>query len=362
MFASNPDTSPLHTMQNNPAPPTERPSVAIITAAYNSALYLEDCVRSVQNQKITPALHLIINDGSSDNTLSLAKTLQAHYRRVPIIVLDSERNAGAAAARNRAISSCDTDFIGILDADDVALPDWLSTCLPTFVASTSIAAVGGGSVSMSPDGEPLIASAPNDEKLDATARARAGRAPFNHPGTVFRRDAVLSVGGYDISKKAAHDLDLFFRLAANHRLINLARPLIYYRIHSESISYRLRDLQQCTAQSIQQKARHSYLQAHEPSGRNGKQLGSRSGNRYAKTRTTAAAASYTLGLHNILAGNNKRGRRLLIEAVSQDPSLLTRAIRLLALCWLQPLPFWIYRRRYKSHTHIWRAECWPMGD
>jgi glycosyltransferase involved in cell wall biosynthesis len=96
----------------------EQPLVSVIIPIYNAAAHLEAAIRSVKDQTY-PAIELIlVNDGSTDHSLRLARS----YESEQVIVLNQE-NKGAAAARNLGLRRATGRFIQFLDADDLLSPD-----------------------------------------------------------------------------------------------------------------------------------------------------------------------------------------------------------------------------------------------
>lgn len=91
--------------------------VSVLIPAYNAGKYLGDTVGSVLTQTYPRVEMIIVNDGSRDDTLAVAKT----FNDPRVKVIDQE-NRGAAAARNRAIAEAQGEFIQYLDADDLLHP------------------------------------------------------------------------------------------------------------------------------------------------------------------------------------------------------------------------------------------------
>ena len=90
--------------------------VTAITAAYNAASYIENCIQSVLAQTV-PSRMVIVDDASRDDTYAIAMRYAEEYPD-RITVLKNEQNAGAAASRNRAVACATTPYVAILDADD----------------------------------------------------------------------------------------------------------------------------------------------------------------------------------------------------------------------------------------------------
>ena len=95
-----------------------KPLVSILIPAYNSEKWIGDTLRSAIAQTWTPKEIIVVDDGSKDRTLDVARQFEADGVRVV-----TQKNQGAAAARNTAFSLSQGDYIQWLDADDLLSPD-----------------------------------------------------------------------------------------------------------------------------------------------------------------------------------------------------------------------------------------------
>ncbi|KUJ61882.1 hypothetical protein AR687_09980 [Flavobacteriaceae bacterium CRH] len=95
---------------------------SIVIPLYNKADYIESTLKSILNQTFTDYEIIIINDGSTDN--SIAKVLQFNDSRIQIY---NQKNQGAAVARNLGIEKAKYDYIAFLDADDLWKANHLET-------------------------------------------------------------------------------------------------------------------------------------------------------------------------------------------------------------------------------------------
>jgi glycosyltransferase involved in cell wall biosynthesis len=100
------------------------PLVSIVIPSYNAEQWIEEAVKSALNQAWSKKEIIIVDDGSSDNTLSIAKRFES--RSVKVL---SQENQGASAARNKGLSIAQGDYIQWLDADDLLAPDKISNQL-----------------------------------------------------------------------------------------------------------------------------------------------------------------------------------------------------------------------------------------
>ena len=95
-----------------------KPLVSILIPAYNSEEWIGDTLRSAIAQTWAPKEIIVVDDGSTDRTLTIARQFEAHGVRVV-----TQKNQGAAAARNTAFSLSQGSYVQWLDADDLLSPD-----------------------------------------------------------------------------------------------------------------------------------------------------------------------------------------------------------------------------------------------
>lgn len=91
--------------------------VTVVIPVYNAARFLEKTVASVINQSYSEWELLLVDDGSSDNSLEIACKLAQQDSRIKVII--SPKNEGVAKARNRGIQRATGKYIALLDSDDV---------------------------------------------------------------------------------------------------------------------------------------------------------------------------------------------------------------------------------------------------
>ena len=99
------------------------PTVSVIMPAYNAESTLMRAVLSVIHQTFTDWQLLIIDDASTDNTLSIAKKISAEDLRISVV--SSRVNQGAAASRNKGIQQCKGAYVAFIDSDDIWCPEKL---------------------------------------------------------------------------------------------------------------------------------------------------------------------------------------------------------------------------------------------
>lgn len=106
--------------------------VSILIPAYNAERWIADTLRSAISQDWQRKEIIVVDDGSTDGTLSVARNFESKFVKVV-----TQENRGASAARNRALSFAQGDYIQWLDADDLLAPDKISRQLRDAEAGTS---------------------------------------------------------------------------------------------------------------------------------------------------------------------------------------------------------------------------------
>ncbi len=96
------------------------PRVSVITPAYNAAFFLQETVKSVQDQTFNDWEMIIVDDCSTDETYVLSTRIAETDKRIR--VLHNEKNIGVAATRNKALDVAVGEYVAFLDADDLWLP------------------------------------------------------------------------------------------------------------------------------------------------------------------------------------------------------------------------------------------------
>ncbi len=107
----------------------QQAKVSIITPAFNAAAYIGQTIESVVAQTFSDWEMIVVDDGSSDDTLAIVRDWQARDGRIKLLI--NETNLGPGPSRNRAIDAAQGRFIAFLDSDDLWLPEKLQTQVDT---------------------------------------------------------------------------------------------------------------------------------------------------------------------------------------------------------------------------------------
>lgn len=99
--------------------------ISIVTPLYNAAAYIEETIRSVQAQTCQDWEWILVDDGSTDQSLTLAQRAAREDSKGRIRVLQMEMNGGPAKARSTGVDAAKGEYLAFLDADDLWMPEKL---------------------------------------------------------------------------------------------------------------------------------------------------------------------------------------------------------------------------------------------
>ena len=170
------------------------PVVSIVTAAYNAAATLEETVASVRAQTRTDWELVIVDDGSADETRTIAEGLAAEDPRIRVL---SQRNAGTAAARNAGVRESRAEWLCMLDADDLLIPDFLERMLAFAVSHPGYDIYSPTTTMLLRDGRrvPLMTGAEWERVRSVTAAVQMRESSVAQVSLVAR-GVFDRVGGY----------------------------------------------------------------------------------------------------------------------------------------------------------------------
>lgn len=203
------------------------PRVSVLVCAYNAAETLEDCLVSLEALDYPTFEIIVVNDGSTDATSSIA------HQHPRVRVIDTP-NGGLSVARNVALAHAAGDIVAYTDADVRAHPQWLTYLVQPFL-ERDVAGAGGPNV-VPPD-DPWLAQcvarspgAPTHVMLDDVIAEHV-------PGCnmAFRRGTLLGLGGFNpIFGSAADDVDVCWRFQAVGAEIAFAPAALVWHHHRSS--------------------------------------------------------------------------------------------------------------------------------
>lgn len=193
----------------------EWPRISVVVCAYNAAGSIEECLASLERSDYPDLEVVVCDDGSTDDTLTLA-------RRFPFIVMELPR-IGLSAARNAGTAAASGEIAAFLDADAVCHPHW-----PYYLALSleeTVVATGGPNLPFprAPLVERAVAAAPGGPVEVLLSDDRAEHVPGCN--MAYRKDALEAVGGFDpIFTAAGDDVDVCWKLLDRGWAIGFSAP------------------------------------------------------------------------------------------------------------------------------------------
>ena len=184
----------------------------VIVPAFNAAHTLKACLEGLLRADVDRGRIIVCDDGSSDDTVQIAQSMS-------IRVVGCKRRTGAAAARNRGISASTAEILVFVDSDVIVAPDAI-TRLCAFLENSRSASAVFGAYDDAP-ADPHIVSRYRNLLHHYTHLEGAGVAHTFWTGLgAVRRNAAVSIGGFDETLHAMEDVDFGMRLSrAEHEII-----------------------------------------------------------------------------------------------------------------------------------------------
>lgn len=206
--------------------PDRSPQVSILVTVYNREEFLPACLESIQQSTFEDFEVVIVDDGSTDQSLELARNLSDSDGRFR--VHRNETNLGQWANRNRAAALAKGDFLKYLDADDVIYPNSLAYMVEALAKCPN----AGFAISHSAAEDIQPYPFEIDSRL-AYHRHFLGGGVLNAgpSASIVRREAFEKSGGYSVKWGAIGDIELWLRLAAKAPVVLMPPALVWWRRH-----------------------------------------------------------------------------------------------------------------------------------
>jgi glycosyltransferase involved in cell wall biosynthesis len=230
---------------------------------FNAGNYLASAIESVLQQTFTDFDLLLLNDGSTDDSLAMMRRYAALDARCHVI---TRENRGLVHTLNEGVELARAEVLFRMDADDLCLPTRFAKQMSYLDGHPECVAVGSRVMLMDPDGDFLCPFVDTFEHAAIDAAHMQGRGgAIVHPAAAMRRKAILAVGGYRSAFKHAEDLDLFLRMAEQGQIVNLPEIVFRYRLHTGSIGYKHRGEQiHATRRAIKEAKERRGLVQYDP--------------------------------------------------------------------------------------------------
>lgn len=202
--------------------------ISIGIPIYNADQYLKLAIDSVLQQTFVDFELLLVNDGSTDNSLEIMKS----YNDPRIKIINDGINKGLIFRLNEMIGLSKGQYFARMDADDVMFPDRIEKQLELLRANPEIDVVFGDAVSIDKDNR--ILGYKKSKEVKSRNDILKGFCPI-HPTVMAKREVFL-INPYKEGFLQMEDMELWYRLITVNRFQNLNYPLLFYREDSSNNS------------------------------------------------------------------------------------------------------------------------------
>jgi glycosyltransferase involved in cell wall biosynthesis len=219
------------------------PKVSVVIAVHNCVAYLGAAITSALRQSLPAHEIIIVDDASDDGSTDLIAELARRHPRIQLIPL--AHNMGPSTARNIALDAACGDWIAILDADDICLPNRFEAQV-NFLQRTGVDLCGSWFIEF---GQGVARSVRWPHTEPELRAAMLFQSAICHPTVMARREVFIR-HRYKGDLRLAEDYDLFARAMSDFRLANVPELLLRYRRHTTQATQAKRGAMEKVTQGI----------------------------------------------------------------------------------------------------------------
>ena len=200
------------------------PKVSMVLPVYNGEKFLDKSISSALNQTFKDFEFIIINDGSTDNSLKIIK----NYQDKRIILIKNKKNKGSVAAYNLGLKNSKGKYIAICTQDDIFHPKRIEREFQYLEKHPHIFLVGSSAIYIDEHGKEIRRFRKYEDSKLLRWRLRKSNSII-FPSLMFRNK--------DVSFDNLHEYHLYYKLLKRgEKLINIPDFLVKYRVHSNAES------------------------------------------------------------------------------------------------------------------------------
>lgn len=241
---------PISTMTDSKAP-----AITVLMPAYNAARTIGEATASILGQTFQDFELLIIDDGSTDETVQVAESVPD--RR--LTVLRNPENLGLIATLNRGIELAKGRYIARMDADDISLPERFARQYQLMEDSPGVVACSAWTKDFAPGRFSRYNLRESDH--EALLARMFAEPPLSHPASFIRRATFMDRGlRYNSCYPHCEDYRLWFDLSKVGQLSNVQSVLLHARMAATSVSYRYASQQAEVARRLRREIIADFFQ------------------------------------------------------------------------------------------------------
>ncbi len=206
----------------------EKPLITVYITNYNYGNYLAEAVESVLNQSCQGFELIIVDDGSTDNSIEIIES----YKDLDRIKIIYQKNKGLNVTNNIAMRSAQGKYLVRLDADDFLHPEALEIMSSTLENDESLGLVFPDYYYVDEQGTKIG----EERRHNFEKEVSLFDQPAHGACTMVRLNWLKDLGGYNESFNCQDGYDLWLKFILHHKVSNINRPLFYYRRHGNNLT------------------------------------------------------------------------------------------------------------------------------
>ncbi len=214
----------------------QRPTISVIMSVRNEQRFIDEAIQSILDQTYNNFEFIIIDDASTDTTLSIVDRYQSVDKRI-VVLRNKECQGALSKCLNKGIRQAKGCYIARMDGDDIAHRQRFEKQICAMEKDSSCALIGSWCHEIDEKGVFIRSLCFPTEHRDLQ-KALIKYNPFIHPSIMIRTDALKKIGLYNERWiTGAEDYELYFRIVRHYSIMNLGEYLIAKRIRRQSITY-----------------------------------------------------------------------------------------------------------------------------
>lgn len=236
----------------------EKPKVSVMMACFNAEMYIREAIESILNQTFEDIELIIVDDGSDDGSYQICENYQTADRRVKLF--KNDKNYGIVYTRNRMLDLANGEYLAVMDADDISLPDRLEKQVTYLDEYKLVGGVSSGCYFI------------NEKSEIVSEMVQPGRTPIEvkawllfdnvilNSSSMFRKEVIKKHQlKYRDGQIIMQDYGLWTKFVLYSNWVVLEDKLIKYRELPQSISHNMNDEKKKRATQIENEIRSGYI-------------------------------------------------------------------------------------------------------
>jgi len=189
---------------------SNNPKISVLMSCYNTEKYVWKTIESVLSQSFLDFEFIILDDGSTDGTLSVISKYAYIDSRIKII---NKEHTGMTKSLNVGLFQAKGEWIARVDSDDFVLKQRLENQLKYVVAKKGLVCIGGWFIEIDDNGKEICRYKFPESHNKLMSRLNRGKTPFAHVSSFFNKECALQIGGYNEMFYYSQDIDLWLRFS-----------------------------------------------------------------------------------------------------------------------------------------------------